>query len=83
MKQWTLDELGSSNVRIKVQLCGVNFSDIYTRQGFLRHLKTPRVLGAECYGTVEAFGKDVKHLQVIKNYLIIFYLLILLFELLF
>lgn len=67
IKHWTLDELGSSSVRVKVQLCGVNFSDIYTRQGFLRQLKTPRVLGAECYGTVEAFGKDVKIFQVIRH----------------
>lgn len=67
IKHWTLDELGSSSVRVKVQLCGVNFSDIYTRQGFLRQLKTPRVLGAECYGTVEAFGKDVKNFQVIRH----------------
>lgn len=52
---------------IKVQLCGVNFSDIYTRQGFLRQLKTPRVLGVECYGTIEAIGNEVNNFQVIKN----------------
>lgn len=52
-------------MRVKVQLCGVNFSDIYTRQGFLRQLKTPRVLGAECYGTIETLGQDVKDFKVI------------------
>jgi len=61
-------------VCVKVQLCGVNFSDLYTRQGFLRQLKTPRVLGAECYGTIESIGNDVKNFQVIKNfsYLLLF-----------
>ncbi|XP_025200044.1 synaptic vesicle membrane protein VAT-1 homolog [Melanaphis sacchari] len=63
IKNWPLEFLGSTSVCVKVQLCGVNFSDIYTRQGFLRQLKTPRVLGAECYGTIEAIGNEVKNLQ--------------------
>lgn len=58
-----LEFLGSTSVCVKVQLCGVNFSDIYTRQGFLRQLKTPRVLGAECYGTIESIGNDVNNFQ--------------------
>lgn len=65
-----LDELESTSVRVKVELCGVNFSDIYTRQGFLRQLKTPRVLGAECYGTIETLGKDVKNFKVIRYNLV-------------
>lgn len=65
MKYFPLDDLGSTSVRVKVQLCGVNFSDIYTRQGFLRQLKIPRVLGAECYGTIETLGQDVKDFEVI------------------
>lgn len=65
MKYSPLDDLGSTSVRVKVQLCGVNFSDIYTRQGFLRQLKTPRVLGVECYGIIETLGQDVRDFEVI------------------
>lgn len=66
VKCYPLDKLESTSVCVKVELCGVNFSDIYTRQGFLRQLKTPRVLGAECYGTIETLGKDVKNFKVMK-----------------
>lgn len=67
IKCYPLDELGSTSVCVKVELCGINFSDIYTRQGFLRQLKTPRVLGAECYGTIKTLGKDVNNFKVIKK----------------
>ncbi|XP_060873691.1 synaptic vesicle membrane protein VAT-1 homolog isoform X1 [Metopolophium dirhodum] len=60
---WPLEFLGSTSVCVRVQLCGVNFSDLYTRQGFLRQLKTPRVLGAECYGTIETTGNEVNNFQ--------------------
>lgn len=63
LRCWPLEYLGSTSVCVKVQLCGVNFSDIYTRQGFLRQLKTPRVLGAECYGTIETIGNEVNNFQ--------------------
>ncbi|XP_050440447.1 synaptic vesicle membrane protein VAT-1 homolog isoform X2 [Adelges cooleyi] len=63
VQDWPLDELGDNDVRVRVELCGNNFSDIYTRQGFLRQLTTPRVLGTECFGTVESIGNDVKNFQ--------------------
>jgi len=83
MKCWPLELLESTSVCVKVELCGVNFSDIYTRQGFLRQLKTPRVLGAECYGTIETIGNKVNNFQVMNKiklffaiYYFFFYMLI-------
>lgn len=56
--------MGSDEICVLVEFCGVNFSDIYVRQGFLRELTVPRILGSECVGTVDVIGKNVKNFQV-------------------
>jgi NADPH2:quinone reductase len=49
---------GPSQVRVKVAAAGVNFIDIYQREGVYR-MSTPFVVGGEGAGTVEAVGEGV------------------------
>jgi len=57
-----LAELGAAEARVKVHTAGVNYIDIYFREG-LYPGKLPMVLGLEGSGVVEAVGADVKHLS--------------------
>lgn len=53
-----------NQVVVSVRACGLNFADIYTRQGLIREKKPPFILGLECAGVVEELGKQVTHLKV-------------------
>lgn len=64
VKPWPIQALGAGDVRVAVAICGVNFSDLYTRQGMLRELQPPLVLGTECVGEVTAVGAAVAHIKV-------------------
>jgi NADPH2:quinone reductase len=51
-------EPGPGELRVRVAAAGVNFIDVYQRQG-IYPIPTPFVLGGEGAGTVEAVGPDV------------------------
>lgn len=58
-------ELGSpgpGEVRIRHQACGLNYIDVYHRDGTYP-LPLPSGLGMEAAGTVEAVGEGVQHLR--------------------
>lgn len=54
---------GRGEVRIKVSAGGVNFIDIYQRNG-THDMNFPFVAGMEGAGVVESVGADVEHVQV-------------------
>jgi NADPH:quinone reductase len=56
-------EPGPGEVRIEHKACGLNFIDIYQREG-LYALPMPTSLGMEAAGIIEAVGVGVTHLQV-------------------
>jgi NADPH:quinone reductase len=56
-------EPGPGQVVIDVAASGVNFIDVYRRQG-VYPVPTPFVLGMECAGTVAAVGSDVTDVAV-------------------
>jgi len=56
-------EPGPGQVVIDVAASGVNFIDVYRRQG-VYPVPTPFVLGMECAGTVAAVGSDVADVAV-------------------
>lgn len=39
-------------VEVEVHFCGMNFADLYTRQGLMTDCKLPMVLGIECAGVI-------------------------------
>ena len=51
-------------IEVKVEYGGVNFADLYTRQGLMYQKKLPFVLGMECVGTITAVGVESTDLQV-------------------
>lgn len=62
-EQLALDEIprpepGSGQVRVKIEAVGVNFIDVYRRNGQY-HVQTPFTLGSEAAGVVDAVGPDV------------------------
>jgi NADPH2:quinone reductase len=57
-------EPGHGMVRIRQTTIGVNFVDIYYRNGLYPLPTNPAVLGLEGAGRVEALGPDVENLQV-------------------
>jgi len=68
--EWELEvpEPGAGEALLRITHAGVNFIDIYTRQGVYRHSKTypnspPFVPGMEATGVVEAVGDGVEHLK--------------------
>ncbi|GJQ85410.1 hypothetical protein Trydic_g23841 [Trypoxylus dichotomus] len=53
----------SGRIEVEVYYCGVNFSDLYTRLGFLPNT-LPFVLGTECSGVITAVGVPGDHYKV-------------------
>src|SRR5206468_12013044 len=50
--------MGASDVRIRVEACGICHSDAHYRRGF-GNIAAPRTLGHEIAGTVTAIGEHV------------------------
>ncbi|KAJ3617498.1 hypothetical protein MTP99_007211 [Tenebrio molitor] len=63
VEQFRLPPLGDK-VEVKVEYGGVNFADLYTRQGLMHNKELPFVLGMECVGTVSAIGEARTDLKV-------------------
>ncbi len=55
-------EPGPGEVRIRHAACGLNFIDVYQRNG-LYPLELPHALGMEAAGVIEAVGEGVTHLK--------------------
>lgn len=53
---------GPGEIRIRHKACGLNFIDVYQREG-LYPLTMPHALGMEAAGIVEAVGEGVTHLK--------------------
>ena len=54
-------EPGKGEIRIRHRACGLNFIDVYQRDGLYK-LPLPAALGMEAAGIVEAVGEGVTHL---------------------
>ena len=52
-------EPGAGEVRVRVEVAGVNFIDVYLRTGYYPSGPLPAVAGKEAAGTVEAVGPGV------------------------
>ncbi|MGH1371535.1 MAG: quinone oxidoreductase family protein [Cellvibrionaceae bacterium] len=61
--QLVLPELGANDVLVRHRAVGVNFIDIYFREG-LYPVELPSGLGVEAAGVVEAVGSDVDLVKV-------------------
>ncbi len=59
----TVGEPGPGEIRIRHQACGLNFIDVYQREGVYQ-LPMPAQLGMEGAGVIEAVGAGVTHLKV-------------------
>lgn len=59
MTDHPLPELGPKDVEVDVYYCGVNFADLYTRQGLIPREQMPFVLGMECSGIITNVGEQV------------------------
>ncbi|WP_428927661.1 quinone oxidoreductase family protein [Marinibacterium sp. SX1] len=55
-------EPGPGEIRITHKACGLNFIDVYQRDG-LYPLQLPQALGMEAAGVVDAVGEGVTHLK--------------------
>ncbi|XP_054714258.1 synaptic vesicle membrane protein VAT-1 homolog isoform X2 [Uloborus diversus] len=57
--------VSDDTVIIEIKACGMNFSDLYTRQGIFTHgVKPPFVLGLEGAGVVTEVGSNVTEFKV-------------------
>src|SRR3954462_11651709 len=56
-------EPGASQVRIKVQACGICHSDSLTKEGLMPGIQYPRVPGHEVAGVIDAVGPGVARWQ--------------------
>jgi NADPH2:quinone reductase len=63
LREHDLPRPGLAEVQVEVAAAGVNFIDVYKRQG-VYPVKAPFVLGEEGAGTVVAVGPGVSHLRV-------------------
>ncbi|KAF2897023.1 hypothetical protein ILUMI_09139 [Ignelater luminosus] len=51
----------NKKVEVEVHYCGMNFADLYTRQGLMTDCKLPFVLGIECSGVIKNIGNDIEN----------------------
>lgn len=56
-------ELGPNDVCVGVAACGVCATDLHLVDGSIALYEPPRVLGHEVGGTVQAIGRDVRHVR--------------------
>lgn len=56
-------EPGPGEVRLRQTACGLNFIDVYMRNGLYPAGEMPAVLGMEAAGVIEAVGEDVTGLS--------------------
>jgi D-arabinose 1-dehydrogenase-like Zn-dependent alcohol dehydrogenase len=54
-----IPEPGPTQIRIKVQACGICHSDSFTKEGLIPDIQYPRVPGHEIAGVIDKVGKDV------------------------
>jgi alcohol dehydrogenase len=59
LEEREIPQPGATEVRIRVQACGVCHSDALTVQGHMPGLKFPRIPGHEVIGVIEALGSHV------------------------
>jgi D-arabinose 1-dehydrogenase-like Zn-dependent alcohol dehydrogenase len=59
-----LPEPGPSQVRIKVEACGICHSDSFTVEGLFPGITYPRVPGHEIAGHIDAIGPEVTSWRV-------------------
>ncbi|CAH0564081.1 unnamed protein product [Brassicogethes aeneus] len=57
IKEFDLPSL-EGTIEVKVSYGGLNFADLYTRQGLMMDKKLPFVLGMECSGIITAIGAE-------------------------
>ncbi|KAF4531209.1 hypothetical protein B566_EDAN014718 [Ephemera danica] len=56
-------QLPSGHIEVQVHACGMNFADLYTRQGLMRDRKPPFTLGMECTGQVVSVAPNVTNFK--------------------
>ncbi|XP_071546234.1 synaptic vesicle membrane protein VAT-1 homolog isoform X3 [Panulirus ornatus] len=54
----------ANEVIVEVKACGLNFYDIYVRQGLSPDVQPPCTLGLECAGVVTAIGEKVTSVKI-------------------
>ena len=55
---------GNGEALVKIQAAGVNYTDVYGREGINPGPPLPRTIGVEGAGIVEAIGPDVTEVNV-------------------
>jgi D-arabinose 1-dehydrogenase-like Zn-dependent alcohol dehydrogenase len=64
LKLWRdIPEPGATQVRIKVQACGVCHSDSFTKEGLFPGIQYPRVPGHEIAGVIDKVSKEITQWQ--------------------
>jgi threonine dehydrogenase-like Zn-dependent dehydrogenase len=58
-----IPEPGATQVRIKVQACGVCHSDSFIKEGLFPGIQYPRVPGHEIAGVIDKVGKEITQWQ--------------------
>jgi D-arabinose 1-dehydrogenase-like Zn-dependent alcohol dehydrogenase len=58
-----IPEPRATQVRIKVQACGVCHSDSFTKEGLFPGIQYPRVPGHEIAGVIDRVGKEITQWQ--------------------
>jgi threonine dehydrogenase-like Zn-dependent dehydrogenase len=70
LKLWRdIPEPTATQVRIKVQACGICHSDSFTKEGLFLGIQYPRIPGHEIAGVIDKVGKEITQWQ--SNVLII------------
>jgi NADPH:quinone reductase len=64
LKEIVLPQLGWGEVRIRHTAIGVNFIDVYCRNGSFNLLKPPEAPGMEAAGVIEAIGDGVTDFKI-------------------
>jgi NADPH2:quinone reductase len=61
----SVPEPGPGEVRMKMEACGLNYSDIMAREGrYLREIPLPHILGHEFCGVIEKLGQGTEGWRV-------------------
>ncbi len=64
VEEVSVGEPGAGQARLRQTAVGVNFHDIYVRNGLYKTLQLPGIPGLEAVGVVEAVGPGVTHVAV-------------------
>ena len=70
IKDISIPSVGDNDILVKIKYAALNHRDLWITKGLYAGIKLPVVLGSDCSGVVESFGKNVDNFSTCEEVII-------------